>query len=180
MKAERNQLEASPEEPEITWKELLQKIQDNERDKQALANWQPRNSIIGKTVPNYGEPSDYQENTPERKLAEFLNFWKSNNYGYMAKCIYSRIGDSISSYPKYVREEYYEKRLKSWQFSEVFDSSPAVTLITIKVIYEENDLTQTKHLQARMILHDDKDIVFFRGKPGSRWALVSWHLNEVK
>ena len=179
LKAERNQLEELPPDPEITWKELFKQIQDNERDEQAIANWKPRNIIVGKTIPLFGNPSDYDENTPEQKLAEFLNYWRSNNYGYMAKCIHYRIGDPINVYPQYIREEYYGKHLKSWQLSDIGDESPAVTLLTISVTYEENELTQTKLLQARMILHDDKDVMFFRGKPGSRWSLVSWHLKSV-
>jgi len=179
IKAERNQLEAPPQKPEKTLKEVFDQWQENERDKKAIENWQPRDIIIGKTVPIFGDPADYDENMPERKLAEFFHFWKSNNYGFMAKCIHSRTEDPVNIFPRYIREEYYRKQLKSWQLSEIEDVSPAVTLISVSTTYEENELTHTKLLQARMILHDDNNIVFIRGKPGSRWSLVSWHLNEI-
>jgi hypothetical protein len=179
VKAERNQIEAPPEKPEKTWKEVFAQWQENERDKKAIENWQSRNIIIGKTVTIYGDPADYDDNTPERKLSEFFHYWKSDNYGFMAKCIHSQTGDPVNLFPRYVREEYYGKHLKSWQLSEIEDVSPAVTLISVSASYEENELTYTKLLQARMILHDDNNIVFIRGKPGSRWSLVSWHLNEI-
>jgi len=179
IKAERNQLEAPPQKPEKTLKEVFDQWQENERDKKAIENWQPRDIIIGKTVPIFGDPADYDENMPERKLAEFFHFWKSNNYGFMAKCIHSRTEDPVNIFPRYIREEYYRKQLKSWQLSEIEDVSPAVTLISVSTTYEENELTHTKLLQARMILHDDNNIVFIRGKPGSRWSLVSWHLKEI-
>jgi hypothetical protein len=179
IKAERNQLEAPPQKPEKTWKEVLGQLQDLERDKEAIANWQPRNIKVGTNCPLSGEPGDYDDNTPEQKLVEFLSYWKTKNYGYMAKCILTEIGDPIKVFPLRIREEYYGKQLNTWQLSNILDEAPAITVITIQVNYEENGLTNTKSLQARIICQDDLNIGVIRGKPGARWALVSWHLKEI-
>lgn len=180
IKAERNQLEAPSQKPEKTWKEIIEQLQDLERDKKAISNWQPRKIIVGETTPIWGESADYEDNTPEQKLVEFINFWKVKNYGYMAKCILTQSGDPVNIFPKRIREEYYRKQLISWKLSDINDESPAITVITISVTYEENESSTTKLLQARLICRDSQNLGVIRGKPGSRWALVSWHLNEIQ
>lgn len=179
VKAERNQLEAPPPKPEKTWKEILQQLQDLERDKKALASWKPRNIEVGTDITVFGEPTDYDDISPEQKLAEFLKYWEANNYGYMAKCISTQIGHPIKELPMRIREEYYGKQLKSWKFRKIRDESPAITVISVQAIYEENGLTNTKLLEARLICEDDHDFGVMRGKPGSRWAMVTWYLKEA-
>lgn len=180
VKAERNQLEAPPPKPEKSWKEILQQIQDLDRDEKALASWKPRSIEIGTDVPLFGETTVYEDNSPEQKFAEFLNHWKSNNYGYMAKCISTQMGHPIKELPLRIREEYRDKQLKSWEFQEIKDESPAITVISINTTYEENGLTNAKLLEARLICEDDQGYGVVRGKPGSRWALVTWYLGEVR
>jgi len=179
IKAERNQLEASPPKPEKSLNEILQQIQDIERDKKALANWKPRNIDIGTNVPMSGKSTDYEDNSPEQKLAEFLSYWKSNNYGYMSKCISTQIGHPTKELPLRIREEYRGKQLKSWELKNIGDQSPAITVISINATYEENGLTKTKLLEARLICEDDHGYGVVRGKSGSRWSLVTWYLREV-
>jgi len=180
VKAERNQLEAPPPKPEKSLKEILQQIQDLERDKKALASWRSRSIEIGTDVPLFGETTLYEDNSPEQKLAEFLNHWKTNNYGYMAKCISTQIGHPIKELPLRIREEYRGKQLKSWEFQKIKDESPAITVISMNATYEENGLTNAKLLEARLICEDDHSYGVVRGKPGSRWALVTWYLREVR
>jgi hypothetical protein len=179
VKAERNQLEAPPPKPEKSWKEILQQVQDLERDKKALADWEPRNIEIGTAIPPFGDPAEYSDNSPEQKIVEFLSYWKANNYGYMAKCISTQIGHPAKELPRQIREEYYGKHLKSWQLTEVKDESSAITVISFQATYEENGLTNQKLLQARIISEDDNDFGVMRGRPGSRWALVTWYLKDI-
>ena len=99
-----------------------------------------------------------------------------NNYGYMAKCISTQLGHPVKELPRNIREVYYGKQLKSWQLKEINDIAPAITNISLEVTYSENELTKSKIGQARLIYEDDHDFGIIRGKPGGRWALVSWHL----
>ncbi len=179
VKAERNQLEAPPPKPEKTWKEIFQQIQDLERAKKALANWKPRNIEVGTNIPPFGEPADYDGNSPEQKLAEFLHYWQANNYGYMAKCIATQLGHPTRELPMRVREEYSGKQLKSWEFRKIKEEGPSITVISIQTSFEENGVTNTKLLEARLICEDDHDFAVMPGKPGSRWALVTWYLKEI-
>ena len=180
IKAEKNQLEAPLPKPERIWKELVQDIQDLERDKKALANWKPRNVEVGTHIPPFGEPTDYQINSPEQKLAEFLHHWRDNNYGYMAKCISTQLGHPTKELPRRVREEYSGKQLKSWQLHKVSDDAPGVTVISMHVAYEENGFTNTRLVEARLICEDDHNFGVIPGKPGSQWALVTWYLKVIK
>lgn len=179
IKAESNELEALPPEPEESWKDLFQKIQDIQNDKADISSWKPRNIIVGTDIPDIGEPSDYMEGSPEQKFVEFLKYWKTRNYGYMARCISVKIGHPISELPALIREEYFGKHLTTWSLREIIDGAPAITVISIQAVYEENEQSCEKLLEARLICEDDDDFGVVRGKPGSRWALVTWYLKEI-
>jgi len=109
LRAERNQLEAPPPKPEKSLKEILQQIQDLEQDKKALVNRKARDIETGKDIPVFGTSTVYEDNSPEQKLAEFMNYWIVNNYGYMGKCISTKIGHPIKELPLRIREEYLGK-----------------------------------------------------------------------
>lgn len=69
--------------------------------------------------------------------------------------------------------------MKSWELREIKDEAPAITVISIHVSYEENGLMKSKFLEARLICEDDKSYRVVRGKPNSRWALVTWYLRDI-
>lgn len=81
VKAERGLLEAQPEEPEPTWVDRFNRFQKNEEDKKRIGEWQKREVTINVDIAETGEPDAFADRTPEKKLAEFLAFWKARNYG---------------------------------------------------------------------------------------------------
>ena len=109
--AERNQLEAPPPEHEKSLKEIFRDLQDIERDREALKKWLPRNLKIGVDIPLNGNPKGFPKNTPEQKLAEFLEYWKSNNYGFMAKCISTQIGYELKVFQNKLEKNIMAKNL---------------------------------------------------------------------
>lgn len=86
--AEKGALDAPPETPQPTWGDLVTQLQANEQIKNRLAEWKPRSITIGVDLPETGSPEEFAENTPERKLAEFLTYWKANirPYGSLRDC----------------------------------------------------------------------------------------------
>lgn len=78
IKAERGLLGPQPEEKPKTWKEIFAQIKENEEEKRRMQAWEPRSLQLGADVPATGDPHHFEEGTPERKLAEYLTYWKAS------------------------------------------------------------------------------------------------------
>ena len=56
LKAERGLLRSPPEEPEITWRGIIQQLRENSEENARLQEWKPREIQLGEDVPVTGEP----------------------------------------------------------------------------------------------------------------------------
>lgn len=174
IKAERDELTAPPEEPKASWKELLQQLGDLADDRKRMEQWEPRTLRPGENIPLTGDPDAFERETPERKLAEFLLYWKARNYGYMAQCVSPDPGCPENRMPTLIREVYDSKCLQAFEFEEVSDHAAAVTEIRTKLFYEERGREIERVIAFRMICEDSAGNPAVRGKPGSRWFVLNW------
>lgn len=173
-KAEQGLLTKPPEEPKPSWKELLQKIRINEENKVLLEQWQPRVIHIGENMPSTGEPEIFEVDTPERKLAEYLGYWKKRNYGYMAKCLSALMGNSRTKLAGRVKEYYYAKQLNSFEFTKIIDIGAAFTEIQMMLTYVESGEAIEKSVQLRLINEDAEGKPVIRGLAGGSWTIINW------
>jgi hypothetical protein len=178
IKAERGLLNSSPSEKDKTWGELFQQLKKISEDKiqfeKQLTDWKPRIIKLGIDVPETGLPDVFANGTPEQKMAEYLNFWKKNNYGNMAKCLNFFLHDDPHEMPPLIRKKYTSKKLKLFEFIEIKDNAPAVTEIQTKLIYEENNTLCEKSIRFRL-LNLNKEGLCVRGEPNSVWVVQNWN-----
>jgi len=174
LKAEQGLLAAPPPQSSRTWSDIAQQFRDNKDTKERLSEWKPRSIRPGLDLPNTGEPSLFDEDTPERKLAEYLLYWKARNFGQMAGCLSALIGYDAKVAPARVREVYAARSLKSFEFTEINDVAPAITVIEVRLLYEENKQQLEKSVQFRLMCEDAEGQTVVRGKPGSKWAIIVW------
>ena len=174
IKAEQGLLVAPPPKPETTWGEIFEQLRENADDKTRLDAWKPRTIELGQSVPITGAPDAFGSGTPERKLAEFLSYWKVRNYGYMAKCLSAKTGYSDRKLPAIVREHYSSKKLNTYEFKGIKDKAPAVTEIDADLVFEEEDTIVEKTMLFRLVNEDDKGNPAIGSKPGTSWTIYSW------
>lgn len=174
VKAERGLLTAPPEEPEKTWREIVQQIRKTAEVKARLQEWRPREIQLGQDVPVTGDPEAFEGGTPEHKLAEFLSYWKVRNYGYMAKCLSVNIRKPTKEMPALVREVYDSKHLRAYKFVEISDEAAAVTKIRTSLVYEESGNEIERIVEFRVMNEDSEGGPAVRGKPGSTWVVMNW------
>jgi len=175
IKAERDELTAPPEKPQVTLRELFQQLVDMADDRKRLKEWEPRVLLAGEDIPLTGDPDAFESGTPEHKLAEFLFYWKTRNYGYMARCISPDPGCPARKVPALVRERYGAKQLQAFEFLEVNDLAASITEIETKLSYEEEGGREIDRVVAyRMICEDSSGNWTVRGKPGSTWLVLNW------
>ncbi len=103
IKAERGLLKPPPPETPPTWGDTFRKIRELSDDKIRLKEWEPRVIRLGQEIPQSGSPEAFDHGTPERKLSEYLSYWKARNYGFMAQCLSTILGYDTKEAPARVR-----------------------------------------------------------------------------
>ena len=73
-----------PEEPEkFDLKKAIQSIKDTKLREELLNKWEPRTLKVNVDFPKEGNSSEYPDESPEKTLIEFFEYWKNNNFGKM-------------------------------------------------------------------------------------------------
>jgi hypothetical protein len=178
LKAEGGMLEAHPEEPKKSWAEILrehrQNIRENAEDRSRLEVWKRREIRIGEDVPTTGGPDAFTADTPERKLVEYLNYWRSRNYGGMAQCLPAIQRNPISKAAGRVRSVYGSRSLQRFELLEIDDQAPAVTEIKVRIWYDDGGQVLLLDNTFRLINEDPYGKPVTRGKPNSIWTIYTW------
>lgn len=179
LKAESGKLTAQSEPPAPTLSESLQQIQRTIKDVNMRRAWQPRDIVIGVTMPESGVPDDYDIESPERILIEFLSFWKARNYGKMAQHLTHKYKKYYGNkLPKKVSDYYKKRQLISYRIVEFESGSDGVNTSVIKVELAYTEDGQDKKIIKDVILLSEDDLgkTSMRGKEGHRWVIDSAYL----
>ena len=82
-KAEAGLLDPQAPEPRPRWRDIFQQIRENEEVKKL---WQDgsQEPLRSDETSNDRFTGRVRNGSPERAVAEFLSYWQSQNYGYMA------------------------------------------------------------------------------------------------
>jgi len=176
LKSEQSLLDEQAPEPKPTMGEVLQQVRDLETKKRFIASWQPRQLVIGSEVlPKTGPTEAYPEGTPERTLAQFLNYWNKRNYGHMSQQLFSFV-EGKDTGPARVREVYSNRLLEEFEFLAVVDKAAALTEIKTCLTYFETDRKVQKEYTFRLTFVDENGQPAVRGKENGSWGIVNWWL----
>lgn len=176
LKAEKGLIEAPPEEPQKTWNEILQQLRENQANKKQSEQWRPRDIIVGVDVPKTDVPERFTDGTPEKRLAEYLIFWKKKNYGYMARCLSAKWSPPVKEAPIHIRKIFESKTLKSFEFTSIRDSAAAMSIISTKLVFEEYGEDVTKSFEFRLINENSEGDTQIGDTPNSEWKIINWAL----
>jgi len=170
MLAERGELGPKPEKPEPTIFEIAQQFQKNQKNEKLLNEWKARSMIPGVNIPVNGEPNEYEEGTPERKLVEYCTFWKAKNYGGMSKCIMKL----RNVRPEDVKDQYSEFTLESFYIKNVLEEAVSLTKITVdfEIIY--NGEQRKCSVEMVLLFQDKNGGGSIRGQAGGEWMVREW------
>lgn len=172
IKAEGNRLEEPPPQPKPSILEALNQYGKNQETKQKVQEWKPR--LFENQQFDSEDSSDYDDNTPERKLVEFLELWKSKNYGHMARCVQVKRGVSPGAMPKRIREVLGDAELVSFQLNQITDTAAAVTEIVVTLQYTFNEAQKEKEHKFRLLYLNDEGKGEVRSEEGHKWYVLNW------
>jgi hypothetical protein len=177
IRAEGKSLDAPPEEPPVSFQDIGRQLMATNKMRMELEAWRPREILD--IQPRSGLPESFGNGTPEQKLAEFLQYWKSKNYGRMARCVSHMFQNSnANKMAQSVRELYEGRSLENFEIEEIQDEAPAITVIHVRIWGQENGESIEKTVIARMINEGKNGDGVIRGTEESGWTLASYGMNQ--
>ena len=178
IKAERGLLEAQPEKPQATWKEILHDLAELNRVKKSQDEWTPvertfeRDNVITET-------NEFLPGSPEYALADYLLLWKKNNYGMMGELL-SRFmnGKELKSFPAKIRNVYKGKKFSDFTVSRIIETSPTMGLITGTLNYHKNELLTFEECTIRVIAETPAGDMALRLTNETVWRIMDINILE--
>jgi hypothetical protein len=152
---------------------LMDQLRRNQKNRRLLQEWKPREIKPSQNIPVSGKPADYEMGSPERLLAEFLEYWRLQNFYFMAKRCF-KLGFKSTANPRDLKSAYSKRKLNAFEFEEVRDQAAAVTVITTKLIYEESGCEIKGSFEFRLQNFDSNWEVQVRGYSNSSWFILNW------
>lgn len=171
VKAEDNELTPPPEEPEPTVDDIQEQQRRTQEIKKQGEQWEPRDIVVERDVPVTGEPEDFEEETPERGLVEFLHWWKQDNYGYMARA--QRNYEGGPEDPGRISSQFGHMDLHSFELVEIEDFSPVYTDITVTVDVSRSGERTTDEKELRVTRRGEDGKSAMPGVDDGTWVLTT-------
>ncbi|MGB3781052.1 MAG: hypothetical protein WA960_21995 [Tunicatimonas sp.] len=139
-----------------------------------VEQWSPRQIKIGVDIPKTGDVSEYADFYPEKEAIQFVTYWQKRNYGKIVGQInrFSSREISIGKEAKRIRELLDDKKLINYEISKIDDKSPAISEITLDVIYEYKNGTVSKSITLRFICESDDGEILMIGDKNCTWRFT--------
>ncbi len=136
--------------------------------------WKPRQIEIEVDIPKTGDVSEYADFYPEKEAIQFAVYWQKKNYGKIVGQInrFSSREISIGKEAKRIRGLLDDKKLKSYEISKIDDKSPAISEITLNVVYEYNNQEISKSITLRFICESDDGKILMIGDENCIWRFI--------
>lgn len=172
-KVQKNEVTQPPDALKTSWKDVLEQLNRNRDTKERLEQWTSRSLKVDLDFPRTGYAEHYAEDTPERKVVEFLNLWRKNNYGHMAKCVWSFL--QRTDMAKRLREAYQGFTLNAFELVEIIDKAPAISEVVVRLIYQHNGESVVNEVTFRLVINESPDgQAMMRGMPSASWGITNW------
>jgi len=132
-----------------------------------LEDWKPRENIDN-------DPLKFTEFSPERMAFETVKSWQNRNYGNIARSIhrFSSKEVNINVEAGNIRKDLQNKILHSFQIKSIKDEAPAISEITMDIVYELNSQKRSKEIVMRMICKSKDGSIALNGNQDIYWELI--------
>jgi hypothetical protein len=142
--------------------------------------WKARDIKLGIDMPIAGSIDEYDEFSPEREAVQFIDYWKSSNYGKIAKQIH-HIGKSEFKKDVILARQIFEnRRLLRFAITEIKDCAPAVTEVYLDVEFEYESNVYKRNVKLRFIFEDEKGDTLIIGDKKGRWGYLDFFFSDIE
>ncbi|MDB5241396.1 MAG: zinc chelation protein SecC [Spirosoma sp.] len=125
--------------------------------------------VVGVDIPETGEPSDYQPDTPERSVVEFLHHWIAGRYHLMAEHVFLSYGVTAKQMIGRTKMTFANKLAHYFTLTACYDQSSCISDIstTVGISYGDGQPREYQLTFRLMRYHiNNKDLVVNPAKEG--------------
>lgn len=157
--------------------------EENEKMQDEIEKWQPR-QISEEYINNINlKKASCISNSPEEKLAEFMEFFSKKNYGKMHDII-ERHHDKASKgqYIQKIKSLIDDLSLLDYKIVSIKDCAPAISEIEVKLnIIDKPKEEISFATKCRMIYQKDafNATPLVSGNPEGQWFIMHFYINEI-
>lgn len=163
----------------VSWRELLEQIAENERQKKLLKEWKPRLSEEIDYLPHIGESSQLPMGTPERAVAELIENWVSQRYGLIAGALLYFTDDSLGKKSGRAKEDFGRYVPTTYKVISIDDQSAAISQVEVELKFKDEAKQIVKKSSVRTIYQDDKNNPMVRTEEGGTWKIVQNSFSDI-
>jgi hypothetical protein len=164
---------------DVTWRELLEQIAENGRQKKLLEEWKPRLTEEIAYLPHTGDSSQLPVGTPERAVAEFVENWISQRYGLIAGSLLYFTDISLGKKSGRAKEGFGRHVPVAYKVISIEDQAAAVSHVEVELQFEDENGRITKRASVRAIYQDKNNSPIVRTEKGGSWRIVQNSFTEI-
>lgn len=136
--------------------------------------WKPRKLKMNIDFKASGDPSEYQDDSPEKSLVEFFEYWKNNKWGPLVNKLNNRYleGDTLGKIIFKLKEGIFkDKKLKTYSIMGIVDDSAPITDIKVDLTIQKGDTILSKDIKFRMLYEREDGEMDIRGMKNGSWKI---------
>lgn len=155
-------------------KDAIASRENTRKETTALKQWKRRKIRIGVQVPESGEASLFTNDTPEHKIAEFLNYLMDGNFGHMAKSINKdKKNITVGKLAGQISKTFSNKKLISYKLLNIQDTAASATNIEVELALQFETEISYKICTFRLLFTDDEGRPLIRNYHKGNWYVHS-------
>lgn len=159
VRATEAQQDETNKHSEVTWEEITEHIQSHAEINTALDAFTPASLTA--------ENDEFTVHPAFVACTSFLNAWKSQNYGYMARSITKAQGGAVA--PAQVRNEYQAHTLSQFHITAIKQHAAAITMVAAELTIDGDTFAP----ELRWMREDDDGQSVAPNQQG-KWKLMLW------
>lgn len=153
-----------PKPPEKSWREVIRQVVETGNDKKLLEAWAPY--ILAK-----GQ-AGFEEDLAFIACTDYLEVWKTKNYGKMSKYLSRMIADNYgNALPKFVRDDYTPYVLERFEIQTLNHTAAAVCEIEVIIKIAGKD---ERTVTLRWLYEGEEGKLTMLPKGNGEWKLIIW------
>ena len=184
IKIKNNGQHPPEEEKHSSLIEIVNQHEENIKNFAEIDKWQNRSMVVNEDFPEFGLSSDYKDESPEKELVKFFEYWMDGNFGDIAKLSFDyRKESSLNNEAgKLAREVFNNKKLKSFKILEINDESIIVTNIKteLKITIDSKEIIEK--IEFRLIYKNENNKpLALRTLKNGHWTIATFRdIQEIK
>ena len=175
IKVERNELDAPPEKPELSFGETINNIVEINNETKRWKNWTPR-FVSFENIGVSPSSDKFLDFTPEKAVSEFLVYWKRKNYGFMSRYVPKIFKDYAEKpIPGQIREIFANKNLIEYTFISLDHTIPSSAKLVINIIMEIDGKLENRDVSFNVMNENSEGVYVAYGNPKGNWVIFNWN-----